>query len=105
MKKIIYLILLFQLALSTAWAQSAFVIEKIEIQGLQRVPAATVESYLPVKRGDILHEGKTDAILKALYKTGFFEHISLSERNSTLVIHVVERPTIGQLKITGNSII
>lgn len=104
MKKIIYLLLLIQFALGTAWA-STFVVNRIEIQGLQRVPASTVESYLPIKRGDTLYEGKTGSILRALYQTGFFEHISLSERNGTLVIHVVERPTIGQLKISGNSII
>ncbi len=29
----------------------------------------------------------------------------MSRDNGTLVIHVVERPIIGQLKITGNSVI
>jgi len=104
MKKLIYIALLLQLLVSTAWAQ-VFVIKNIEIQGLKRIPAATVESYLPVKRGDILHEGKTGEILRSLYQTGFFEHITLAEKNDTLIIRVVERPTIGQLKVAGNSII
>lgn len=105
MKKIAYLILLIQLLVSSAWAQQAFVVKNIEIEGLQNIAPSTVETYLPIKRGQTLQPAKTAAILRALYKTGFFDHISLSREGSTLVIHVSERPTIGQLKITGNSVI
>ncbi|HEX4044491.1 MAG TPA: outer membrane protein assembly factor BamA [Gammaproteobacteria bacterium] len=103
-KKLAFLLIcLFQLT-STAWAQ-AFVVQRIEIQGLQRASAQTVESYLPIKRGQTLQPSQTGEILAALYKTGFFEHITLSRENNTLIIRVVERPTIGQLKISGNSAI
>src|SRR3990167_37448 len=105
MKKIIYILLLLHLFVSSAWALSSFVVKKIEIQGLQRVSSATVENYLPIKRGQTLAPSNTAGILKALYKTGFFDHITLSREGNTLIIHVTERPTIGQLKITGNSVI
>lgn len=106
MKKITTWLILFQLFIfSAAWAQQDFVVRKIEIQGLQHISAATVESYLPIKRGQVLHAGKTADILRALYRTGFFDRITLTKQDNTLIIHVVERPTIGQLKITGNSII
>lgn len=105
MKKIIYLILLSQLLIGTVFAQSTFVVRNIEIEGLQRISPATVESYLPIKRGQTLPPAKTAEILRSLYKTGFFDSITLSREGNTLVIHVVERPTIGQLKITGNSVI
>ncbi len=52
-----------------------------------------------------LPPAKTAEVVRALYKTGFFDRISLSQQGSTLVINVVERPTIGQLKISGNSVI
>lgn len=99
--------LLLSLALTTsgAYAQQSFVVRKIEVQGLQRVTPATVESYLPIKRGQTLRSDDTASIVRALYKTGFFDHIALSREGSTLVISVVERPTIGQLKIKGNSVI
>ncbi len=90
---------------SGAWAQQAFVVKNIEIQGLQRIHRATVESYLPIKRGQVLKPEKTSAIVRALYQTGFFDQITLSQEGNTLIIHVVERPTIGQLKITGNTVI
>lgn len=87
-----------------AWADS-FVVRKIQVDGLQRITPDTVISYLPVHQGQTLHSGQTVSIINALYRTGFFEHISLSRSGNTLIIHVVERPTIGQLKISGNSAI
>lgn len=88
-----------------AIALQAFVVKKIEIQGSQGVSEATVYSYLPIKVGDTLTSAKTPELIRALYATGFFEHISLSRQNDTLVIHVVDRPMIGQLKVSGNSVI
>jgi len=105
MKKILLLVLLSCLAVTCAFAQPSFVVRNIEIRGLQNISAATVETYLPIKRGQELRPAKTAAVLRALYKTGFFDHISLSKQGSTLVISVTERPTIGQLKITGNSVL
>ncbi|TAK79228.1 MAG: outer membrane protein assembly factor BamA [Gammaproteobacteria bacterium] len=106
MKKIVYcLMVLFQLWMPV-WAQQAFVVKHIEIEGLQHISAATVESYLPIKRGQTLQPAKTAAILRVLYQTGFFDRITLSKGpDGTLIIHVVERPTIGELKVSGNSVI
>src|SRR5579883_1732743 len=106
MKKIAYLlIVLFQLWMPV-WAQQAFVVKHIEFEGLQNISPATAESYLPIKQGQTLQPSKTAAILRALYQTGFFDRITLSKRgDGTLVIQVIERPTIGELKISGNSVI
>lgn len=88
-----------------AHAQGSFVVERIEIRGLEHISTETVESYLPIKRGDILRTNKTGDILRTLYKTGFFERISLAREGHTLIIRVTERPTIGRLKISGNSVV
>lgn len=104
MKKILLTILLLSQLSVAAWAEG-FVVRSIQIEGLQRISPATVESYIPIKRGQTLQPGKTGAILRALYQTGFFDHITISKVDGTLIIHVVERPVIGQLKITGNSVI
>jgi outer membrane protein insertion porin family len=105
MKKLVLFIFLMLQLSATVWAQEAFVVRHIDVQGQQRISASTVESYLPVKRGQTLRPSQTGEILKSLYQTGFFDHITLSRSGNTLIIHVVERPTIGQLKITGNSVI
>lgn len=106
-KNILRFILLLNLVLTStaSFAASAFVVKRIQVIGLQRVSADTVENYLPIRRGQTLRPEKTTAIIKSLYKTGFFDHITLSRDGNTLLINVVERPTIGQLKITGNSVI
>jgi outer membrane protein insertion porin family len=106
MKKLAYVILIAQLLLgNAAWAQQAFVVKSIQFQGLNRISPSAVESYLPVKRGQVLRTDKTSAILRSLYQTGFFEQVSLSRSGDALIIHVIERPTIAQLKISGNSVI
>jgi len=105
MKKIILLIILLNAIVTTAYALETVVVKKIEIVGLQRISPETVETYLPIKPGEKLTPSQTTDIIKALYNTGFFDHIRLSRENNTLIITVVERPTIGKLSITGNSVI
>lgn len=104
-KKILLLILLLNLLISNVFAAEAFVVKRIQVEGLQRTSQDTVISYLPIKTGQVLRPAKTGAIIQTLYKTGFYEHISLSRQGNTLIIRVAERPTIGQLKISGNSVI
>ena len=52
-----------------------------------------------------LKTSQTTNLLKALYKTGFFDQIAIDRRGNTLVIKVVERPTIGTITISGNKMI
>ncbi|MHB1947616.1 MAG: outer membrane protein assembly factor BamA [Gammaproteobacteria bacterium] len=105
MKKIIIALIVVLNVFVAVTGAHAFVVQKIEVQGLQRISQETVYSYLPIKRGQNLGSEKTGAIIKALYKTGFFEHITLNRQGNTLVINVVERATIGKLEINGNSFI
>jgi len=101
---------LLTLALATAlslpaWAQTAFApftVSDIRIDGLQRIGAGTVFTYLPVERGDTLDQAKSAEALRALYKTGFFEDVRLDHQGSILVITVVERPAINKLTLVGN---
>lgn len=80
-----------------------FEIKKIIIKGLVRISKGTVYSYLPVKAGDEFNPHDSDDIIRALYKTNFFSDISLTREGDALVITVVERPVIGEVKISGNS--
>ncbi len=102
-KRILLYILLLSVFFVRVCAAESFVVRKISIEGLQRISSETVYSYLPIKTGQVLRPEKPPPLSAALYKTGFFEHITLARDGSTLIIKIVERPTIGQLKITGNS--
>lgn len=105
MKKLIQLFILVCSQLVLATNVHAFIINKIDIQGLQGVSPATVESYLPIKRGQNWDPSQSPVVLRSLYQTGFFEHITINTQGQTLIIQVMERPIIGQLKISGNSVI
>ena len=85
-----------------AMASQPFVVGDIRVDGLQRIGAGTVFTYLPVERGDTLDQAKAAQAIRALYKTGFFENVQLSRQGNILVVTVSERPAINKLTITGN---
>ncbi len=98
---ILWLAILLLFALPTI-ADDGFVVQKIEVTGLQRIPVQTVMEYLPVHVGQTLTAADTATIIHNLYQTGFFSDVSLARRGNTLVVQVVERATIGLIKISGN---
>jgi outer membrane protein insertion porin family len=93
--------------LCAAWCASAqafqpFVVKDIRVEGLQRIEAGTVFSYLPVKVGETMTEDKAQQALRALYATGFFKDVRLDVQNDVLVVIVEERPAIAQVVFSGN---
>ncbi|MCE3286014.1 MAG: hypothetical protein K0R70_2270, partial [Steroidobacteraceae bacterium] len=94
------------LAVPAVLAQPAagpeFTVGDIRIEGLQRITEGTVYNYLPVNIGDRLDQRRIDEALRALYATGFFRDVELRRDGGTLVIAVLERPSIEAFTITGN---
>jgi outer membrane protein insertion porin family len=86
----------------SASAPSSFTVSDIRVDGLQRIGAGTVFTYLPIERGDTIDSARIGDAMRALYKTGFFEDIRLDREGSILVISVTERPAINTLKLSGN---
>ncbi len=87
-----------------AWAQSIepFTVSDIRVDGLQRISAGTVFTYLPIERGDRIDQAKAGDAIRALYRTGFFEDIRLDRQGDILVLTVAERPAINRLTVSGN---
>lgn len=86
----------------TAGAIEPFQIKDIRIDGLQRISVGTVFNYLTVRVGDRLDETVSAQSVRELFKTGFFEDISIGKDGDTLVISVVERPSISKIDMEGN---
>ncbi len=80
----------------------AFTVSDIRVDGLQRIAAGTVFTYLPIERGDTVDQTKIAEGIRALYKTGFFEDVRMDRQGSILVVTVVERPAINKLTLEGN---
>lgn len=89
--------------LASRFAQaSSFIVEDIQVRGLQRISAGTVYNYLPVNIGERFAEEKQADAVRALFNTGFFKDITLEREGGVLVINVVERPSVAKVVIEGN---
>ncbi len=84
-----------------AQAIEPFVVKDIRVEGIQRIEAGTVFSYLPVRVGDELDADRAAAAIKALYATGFFSDVRLERDGDLLIVVVQERPAIGEVNING----
>lgn len=94
--------------INPAWADtegSAFTITDIRINGLQRVSAGSVFAALPVNVGDELNQEILVEATNSLFKTGFFQDIQLARDEGVLILNLLERPSIANIKITGNRVI
>ena len=84
---------------------NAFVINDIRLDGLQRISAGTVFNALPVAIGDDVDNPELADAARALFKTGYFQDIQMGRDGNVLVVTVVERPSISEIKIEGNKAI
>ena len=80
-------------------------ISEIRVEGNRRVAAGTVQSYLPVRVGDLTSPGSLSNALARLYDTNLFQDIKLDMDGSVLIIQVVENPIINRVSIEGNDAI
>ena len=86
----------------TAASPADFTVGDIRVEGLQRVSEGTVYNYLPVNIGDHLTAQRVREAVRALYATGFFRDVQLRRDGSTLIVVLLERPSIESFEITGN---
>lgn len=84
-----------------AQAFSPFVVRDIQVEGIQRVDAGTIFSYLPVRVGEEFTEAQAAEAIQRLYATGFFSDVRITTDNDVLVVAVNERPTIASVTFNG----
>ncbi len=102
MKRIAALLLFVWLSSQNAFAFDSFTVQDIRIDGLSRIAAGTVFTYLPVEKGDTLDSARAEQAIRALYRTGFFNDVSLSRQGDILVVTLQERPSISKIALRGN---
>ena len=83
-------------------ADAGLTASSIVVQGNRRVEADTVRSYFKPGPGGRLDPAAIDAALKALYATGLFEDVHISQSGGKLIVTVVEAPVINRLAFEGN---
>jgi len=77
-------------------------VQRILVQGNERIEQQTVISYLPIQVGDTVDSAKIDLALKALFRTDLFADVKIDFQNGDLIITVVENPIINRVIFEGN---
>ena len=74
---------------------------KINIEGNQRISTETIKMFAGVSIKDDLSENDLNKILKKLYNTNFFDLVLLKLSNKILIIKVKENPIIQNINYEG----
>ncbi|WP_406675804.1 outer membrane protein assembly factor BamA [Roseitranquillus sediminis] len=83
-------------------AAQGFSFGSVAIEGNQRIEDATILEYLDIGSGQAVSGGDLNAAYQRLINSGLFETVEITPRSGTLVVEVVERPTINAIAIEGN---
>ena len=89
------------LAPQAALAQS-FTFSNVQIEGNERVDAATILSFAGIARGRSLSAAELNDAFQRIQGSGLFETVDLVPRGNTLIIRVREFPTINVINFEGN---
>lgn len=87
---------------SKAGAIEPFVVEDIQVEGLQRVELGSFFTELPIRVGETLDDARAPSIIRAIHQTGNFDFVKLEKEGNTLKVTVVERPTLTSITFEGN---
>ena len=87
-----------------ARAQSAAgeIVREIHVEGIQRIEAETVRSYLTFQRGEAYDSARVDSSLKSLFATGLFADVTIRREGGNVIVAVVENPVINRIAFENN---
>ncbi|MEI7705499.1 MAG: outer membrane protein assembly factor BamA [Deltaproteobacteria bacterium] len=82
------------------------VVGAIEVEGSRRVEVDAIKAAMKTKVGASVDAKSIQADVRAVMKLGYFADVSIEEKGSpdrpTLVVKVVEKPSVQDYKIEGN---
>ena len=77
-------------------------VQRIVVQGNQRVDRESILAYLTFSRGGRYSVAAADESLKNLFQTGLFEDVQISYRGGTVYVRVKEQPLVNRVFFRGN---
>jgi outer membrane protein insertion porin family len=92
------------LTAGVAYAQTpgAQAVNSIVVEGNRRVEASTVRSYFKTGPSGRLEAQNIDDAYKALYATGLFQDVHISQSGGRILVTLVENPVINKIAFEGN---
>lgn len=93
--------MLFVLLPAVSNAQS-FNLNAISVEGNNRIDDSAVIDYAGIAPGQVLSGGDLNEAYQNILASGLFESVEFTPRGNTLVISVVEYPTINVISFEGN---
>lgn len=105
-KKNIPAMLLALISCSTLAYADGEKLAEIRIQGNHRIESAAILNVIKLHAGDTLDIDKTDADIRAIYKLGHFQDVTVlkeeSDKGTVLVYSVVEKAIVREITFVGN---
>ena len=89
-------------ACTFAFSNYSFEVSDIRVQGLLRVTPGTVFNAMSLELGDIATPQTVRETIRELFKTGYFNEVSINRDGDILLVEVDERPSIVAIEISGN---
>jgi len=82
------------------------VVGAIEVEGNRRVEIDAIKAAMTTKVGAAVDARSIQADVRAVMKLGYFSDVAIEEKGSssrpTLVVKVVEKPSVQDFKVEGN---
>lgn len=103
MKKLLIASLLF--GTTTTVFAAPFVAKDIRVDGVQGDLEQQILATLPVRAGQRVTDNDVTNIVHSLFVSGRFDNVKARQEGDVLVISVVAKPIIADVKIKGNSVI
>ncbi|MFW1676664.1 outer membrane protein assembly factor BamA [Pontibacter sp. JAM-7] len=105
MKRGIGLLISLLLWASLAQANTAFTIQDIRLEGLQRVSPGIVFRNFPLGTGDQATSRNLADATRKLFASGYFDDVDVLRDGDVLILKLVERPSISRINLEGNSVL
>ncbi|WP_183527727.1 outer membrane protein assembly factor BamA [Yoonia ponticola] len=80
-----------------------FAFNDVAINGNQRVADGTILTFAGIARGEQVTAGSVNDASQRIRESGLFSEVNVRTQGNTLVIDVVEFPTVNRVNIEGNS--
>ena len=100
--KIFVIVSAIWLSVGAAVDAQSFRFNSIQIEGNTRIGDAAILQQAGIATGQTLSAGQVNDVVQNLQNSGLFESVAVEPRGNTLLITVVELPTVNRIAFEGN---